>query len=268
MSDRSLPWTKAPWGPTKHLPMLPWYQKLLQRDVSVFFEDLTGMKPIHDTKKIQVSQAGVAAMPWLLPRLSATKPRRCSRWWANCFAISDLYEAWTHGVVESWSHVPPGNPEVFSQAPLYYGATRGWNPETLKPREFWQHRKLAFWDNHEKGTSQTQETTARRSANWIWWYDHTKTCWKYLYIKAARSKIFPHKPRKTDDALQPSYSHNKSQYQPEQEHIKNNCTRRCQQTCQAYLSICQPQHEGQTWINIRTKARLSLCREHTSFGFV
>lgn len=30
--------------------MLPWYQKLLQRDVSVFFEDLTGMKPIHDTK--------------------------------------------------------------------------------------------------------------------------------------------------------------------------------------------------------------------------
>ena len=125
----------------------------------------------------------------------------------------------SHGVMS------PRKPRGFSQAPLYYGATRGWNPETLKPREFWQHRKVAFWDNREKKVR--PKLKKRLLGELQIGYDHTKTCWKYLYIKAARSKRFPHKPRKTDDALQPSYSHNKSQYQPEQEHIKNNCTRRC-----------------------------------------
>ena len=132
------------------------------------------------------------------------------------------------GVMESWTRptpdISPETPRV-SQAPLYYGATRGWNPETLKPREFWQHGKLAFWDTHEKKVHPKLKKQLLGEVQIG--YDHTKTCWKYLYIKAARSKRFPHKPRKTDDALQPSYSHNKSQYQPEQEHIKNNCTRRC-----------------------------------------
>ena len=87
----------------------------------------------HVFRMDQVAQAGVATMPWLLPRLSATKPRRCSRWWANCFAISDLYEA------SQAKHIPVSRPQPegevsVSRAPLYYGATKEWNRETLKPR--------------------------------------------------------------------------------------------------------------------------------------
>lgn len=136
------------------------------KEMSVFFEDLTGMKPIHDTKKSRsprlVWPQCLGFYPGFLPQSPGDAPGdgqtvspspTCTRPGPR-----------SHGVMS------PRKPRGFSQAPLYYGATRGWNPETLKPREFWQHRKLAFWDNHEKSTSQTQETTARRIANWIWPY--------------------------------------------------------------------------------------------------